>query len=157
MRAWIVVALGAVTLACSSTSTIDNGTAFDGLWKCTANDLLAFTEPPGSSNEQRSESETIVFTSPGDGTITAVTRVSDAGTTCGLKFTTSGNDATLVADQTCTPTGLAFTYQGGSATVSGETMTATLEYSFTGTVATAADAGTEQVAGTGTTAIQCTR
>jgi hypothetical protein len=151
----VAIALGFAVAGCTTSNTGDTGSAFTGLWKCTANDVLAFTEPPGSQDENISETGTMTITSAGDGSLTAVTSPTDAGTTCGLKYTASGNDATLMSGQTCAARGLTFTYQSGSASVASGALTATLEYSFEGSLV--ADGGAEQVAGTGTKTIHCTR
>ena len=121
----IVAIVAAAVVGCSTGTTADTSSAFTGSWSCSTTDALTYTQPPGSEDKTETTTDTLVITTTGDGTFTSVTYL-DAGTSCGLKYTPSGNSASLGSGQTCTAKGLTFSYVTGDAEVSGGSLTVTL-------------------------------
>jgi hypothetical protein len=158
MRLAILACAASLCAACSSTNDTTPGSAsspFSGTWACTVNETLTFTQPPGTATQTTASSQNLAITASGDGTIVGTT-VTDGGVSCKLKYTTSGSTATLENGQTCAPQNLSLTYQSGTATVNGSTMTANVAYAFSGSI-NPGDAGAVSVAGSGTSAYNCTK
>jgi hypothetical protein len=144
---------------CSSSGTLPTSSSpFQGTWACTVLDTLTFTTPANAQPETNHTSPVLTITVDASGSL-SVKGLVDAGATCPLTFSASGSTATLAAGQTCSSGTIALTYGQGSATVSGGSLTASIAYSFTGTVVAPLDGGTsgdEAVAGTGTSSYTCT-
>ena len=153
----LLLLLGAIS-ACSN-STAPPTSAFDGEWACAVVNDLTFTTPPNSAPESNVTSPVLTIVADTSGNLT-VKGLVEAGATCPLDFTSSGTTASLTAGQSCSSGTISLTYGKGSATVSGSSLTATIAYSFAGTVIAPLDGGTtssESVAGTGTSTYTCTK
>jgi hypothetical protein len=144
---------------CSSNGTLGaSSSPFAGTWDCTVLDTLTFTTPANAQPETNHTSPVLTITADASGNLSAKGLV-DAGATCPLTFTSSGSTATLAAGQACTSGTISLTYGQGTATASGSSLTASIAYTFTGTVVAPLDgggSGNETVAGTGTSAYSCT-
>ncbi len=141
--------LVAVTGAACSSSISTDDSPFRGLWSCDNQLTYVFTYPAGAGTQTITNSSSLGFVQ-GNGTITASSS-GDAGT-CTLTFETSGGTATLSAAQSCTEEGVTLDYTSATYTVSGNTMTGSLQGTFSGTVQ-----GGTQTAGTLSVSSTCTR
>lgn len=158
------LASGAMALSsmfgCGSSSSGGNTPdPFVGSWNCQQQITLTFTKPSGAPQYNSTESDLVTVADNGDGTVTT-TGHPDSGSGCATKFTVSGNNATIVSGQTCTPSGgLTISYTSGSATVNGSSLTANEAFTFSGTLTVTSDGGSQQVSaeGSGTAAYSCTK
>ena len=150
-----LASIASLTACSNSTSVGDN--AFQGLWTCSKVDSLTFTTPPNSAPQSNTVSSGLDIVASVTGALSATVTL-DGGTGCTFSLTSSGSTATLQAGQ-CASSGLTLAYSQGSATVSGSSLTASLSYTFSGSIPVAGDGGmsTEAVAGSGTTAFTCTK
>ena len=144
-----VAALAFTSVAgCTSSGNAAAQSPFDGDWSCTQTDALTYSSPPGSAPESSTNPASLVVTEEVNGAFTA-TSSTEAGASCPLHYTASGSNATLIASQSCVSGALTFAYTEGTLAVSGSSMNATLQFTFTGSV------NDVTVAGTGTTTFTC--
>jgi hypothetical protein len=141
--------VAAVAAAACSSSISTSNSPFGGLWTCEDQLTYVFSLPPGAGTQTETISSSLGFVDQASGTITASSS-SDAGS-CSLTFTTSGGTAVLQSAQPCTESGVTLDYTSATYTVSGNTMTGSLQGTFSGTVS-----GT-QTAGTLSASSTCTR
>ncbi len=120
--------------ACSSNTTTPTASPFQGRWSCTVVDNLTFTTPANGEPESNTTSPLITIVADISGNL-SVTGLVDAGATCPLNFASSGTKATLASGQSCTSGAISLTYGDGSASVTGSALSATIAYTFSGTVA----------------------
>jgi hypothetical protein len=157
MRSVFIVTASTFAIAsvagCTSSGNAAPASPFDGVWSCTQTDSLAYTAPPDSEPETNTNQGTLVVNEEEDGSFTALSST-EAGTSCPLTYLTSGSNGTLAPGQTCLSGALTFTYGKGTIAVTGDSMNATLAFTFSGAVGKGGDI---PVAGTGTTTFACTK
>jgi hypothetical protein len=110
---------------------------FAGTWSCQVSFELDFTTPI-TQKVTGSDTQTVIVTDNGDGTITASAQsIADASAPCTLKYSVSGSTATLMPGQTCMVSNqgamLAYAYQMGTSTLTDAGASTNLAYMFSGT------------------------
>ena len=151
----LAAALGLALAACSSSSNGGGGGSdpFVGSFACTNTFTWTYTTPANWPQYSGTSSYSNSVTDTGNGTYSD-TITTDAGASCTLKHTYTGDTSTLVSGQTCTFGAITYAYTSGTATTSGITTSGNDAYNFTGTVTP--DGGTAtMVAGTGTGSSNC--
>jgi hypothetical protein len=148
-----------ILAACSSgtTSSSPGAPSFVGVWSCTTQEQLTFTNPANSTPESLTDASDVTIVADPDGSITATASGDGGGGGCPLRASVSGETASLVAGQTCSGQGLTVAFTGGTVQLNGSKLTASYTFTFSGSIVAAGDAGTQAVVGTGTESYACTK
>jgi hypothetical protein len=121
-------------------------------WSCTQTDHWTYTAPAGQASNDTTESSTRTVVRNADGSYTIPLG-------CPVLFTLSGNVATLESGQSCPVsfggTSITESYTSATATLAGDTVTANIAYTFSGTETV--DGSVVATAGSATTTASCTR
>jgi hypothetical protein len=168
-RAAVVLAFASalVTVGCSSSSS--SPSPFNGSWSCTQTTTYNYTSPASTQPTVVTKSLDFVFDiNSGDSLVfesapTDAATVGDGGAGCSLTYNTSGASATLESGQSCPVTAtvnkatVTYTvdFSNGSASVSGNSLMASTQSTFSGTVTSGAV--TIKYAGNATGSTTCTK
>jgi len=123
--------------------------AFVGTWMCDTTVKVTFTKPAGTDPVSQMSSFELVFAKAGTSEVTA-TNPDDAS--CKTTLKVSGSSASLGTPETCDQGGLTFKQTAASIKVTGNKLSGTRTDAVSGKSADGSD-----VAGTGTTTIDCTK